>query len=189
MRQDAKRRDTCRPNADTRFRICKERPHDMMQETLRRAWQSGRLSISINIIFLFTSKHVTPVYQLRCTERFTCVPLPYFSIPRSHPRNHHALIIWKCPQLVRCYRTSAASSTRSLLQNFCCVLNSLVATELLQLKRHKKAFGQTNQTFKIISCPHIILNPLKPSGNYMYHLLQQSVTLHFVCMCFVWFSL
>jgi hypothetical protein len=28
-------------------------------------------------------------------------------------------------------------------------------------------------------------NPLKPSNNYMYHLLQQSITLHFVFMCFV----
>jgi hypothetical protein len=32
------------------------------------------------------------------------------------------------------------------------------------------------------------VNPLKPSGNYMYHLLWQSVTLHFVFMCFVRFS-
>jgi hypothetical protein len=32
------------------------------------------------------------------------------------------------------------------------------------------------------------LDPLKPSGNYMSHLLQQSVTLLFVFMCFVWFS-
>jgi hypothetical protein len=29
---------------------------------------------------------------------------------------------------------------------------------------------------------HDNINPLKPSGNYMYHLLQQSVTLHFVFM-------
>jgi hypothetical protein len=34
-----------------------------------------------------------------------------------------------------------------------------------------------------------LLNPLKLSGNYMYHLLQQSVTLRFVFVCFVWFSL
>jgi hypothetical protein len=27
--------------------------------------------------------------------------------------------------------------------------------------------------------------PLEPSGNYTYHLLQQSVTLHFVFTCFV----
>jgi hypothetical protein len=33
-----------------------------------------------------------------------------------------------------------------------------------------------------------VFNPLKPSGNYMPHLLRQSVILHFVFMCFVWFS-
>jgi hypothetical protein len=33
------------------------------------------------------------------------------------------------------------------------------------------------------------LYPLKTNGNDMYHLLQQSVTLYFVFMCFVWFSL
>jgi hypothetical protein len=27
-----------------------------------------------------------------------------------------------------------------------------------------------------------ILNPLNPSGDYMYHTLYQSVTLYFVCM-------
>jgi hypothetical protein len=34
-----------------------------------------------------------------------------------------------------------------------------------------------------------LLNHLKPNGNYMSHLLQQSVTLHFVFMCSVCFSL
>jgi hypothetical protein len=33
------------------------------------------------------------------------------------------------------------------------------------------------------------LNPLKPNGNYMYHLHFQSITLHFVFMGFAWFSL
>jgi D-alanyl-lipoteichoic acid acyltransferase DltB (MBOAT superfamily) len=33
-----------------------------------------------------------------------------------------------------------------------------------------------------------IVNPLKPNANYVYHLLQQSATLHFVFMGFVWFS-
>jgi hypothetical protein len=32
------------------------------------------------------------------------------------------------------------------------------------------------------------VNPLKPRGNYMYHLLYRSVTLHFVFVGFVWFS-
>jgi hypothetical protein len=32
-------------------------------------------------------------------------------------------------------------------------------------------------------------NPLKPGGEYTYHLLHQSVTLHFVFIGFVWFSL
>jgi hypothetical protein len=31
------------------------------------------------------------------------------------------------------------------------------------------------------------INPLKPSGNYTYHLLQQPETLHFVFLCFVCF--
>jgi hypothetical protein len=35
----------------------------------------------------------------------------------------------------------------------------------------------------------VCLNPLKPKGNNMSHLLQQSVTLHFVFMGFVRFSL
>jgi hypothetical protein len=34
-----------------------------------------------------------------------------------------------------------------------------------------------------------IFNPLKPSGDYMNHLLLQSVMLHFVFTGFVWFSL
>jgi hypothetical protein len=33
------------------------------------------------------------------------------------------------------------------------------------------------------------INPLRPSGNYMNHLLSQSVMLHFVFIDFVWFSL
>jgi hypothetical protein len=34
-----------------------------------------------------------------------------------------------------------------------------------------------------------VLNPLKPSGNYMSHLLQQSLPFHFLFMGFVRFSL
>jgi hypothetical protein len=33
------------------------------------------------------------------------------------------------------------------------------------------------------------ISPLRPSGNYMNHLLWQSVMLHFVFISFVWFSL
>jgi hypothetical protein len=33
------------------------------------------------------------------------------------------------------------------------------------------------------------INPLTPSGDYMYHLLRQSVTIYFVFMGSVWFSL
>jgi hypothetical protein len=33
-------------------------------------------------------------------------------------------------------------------------------------------------------CKHLI-NPLKPRGNYMYHLLYHSVTLHFIFVGFV----
>jgi hypothetical protein len=33
-----------------------------------------------------------------------------------------------------------------------------------------------------------VLNPLKPKGNYMYRLLYQSMTLHFVYVDFVCFS-
>jgi hypothetical protein len=32
------------------------------------------------------------------------------------------------------------------------------------------------------------VNPLRPSGNYMNHLLSQSVMLHFVFIGFAWFS-
>jgi hypothetical protein len=32
------------------------------------------------------------------------------------------------------------------------------------------------------------INPLKTSGDYIYHLLCQLVTLHFVFMGLVWFS-
>jgi hypothetical protein len=32
------------------------------------------------------------------------------------------------------------------------------------------------------------INPLKPSGDYMNHLLYQSVILHFIFMGLVWFS-
>jgi hypothetical protein len=31
----------------------------------------------------------------------------------------------------------------------------------------------------------VVFNPLKPNGNYIFHLLQQSVTLYFVFMGFV----
>jgi hypothetical protein len=34
-----------------------------------------------------------------------------------------------------------------------------------------------------------LLNHLKLSGDYMYHLIYQSVTLHYVFMGLVWFSL
>jgi len=35
----------------------------------------------------------------------------------------------------------------------------------------------------------IFFIPLRPSGNYMNHLLWQSVKLHFVFIGFAWFSL
>jgi hypothetical protein len=38
-----------------------------------------------------------------------------------------------------------------------------------------------------ITC-HLVCVTLGPSGNYMYHLISQSVTLHFVFVCFVWLS-
>jgi hypothetical protein len=39
-----------------------------------------------------------------------------------------------------------------------------------------------------IECLWNIINPLKLTGNYMYQLLWQSLTLYFVFMGFVWFS-
>jgi hypothetical protein len=33
-----------------------------------------------------------------------------------------------------------------------------------------------------------VFNPLKPNGKYMYRLFEQEVTLHYLCMCFLWFS-
>jgi hypothetical protein len=41
----------------------------------------------------------------------------------------------------------------------------------------------------IYSTAHYNCFALKSSGNYMYHLLQQSVTVHFAFMGFIWFSL
>jgi hypothetical protein len=38
------------------------------------------------------------------------------------------------------------------------------------------------------AAPLANFNPLKLSGKYMYHLLSQSVMLHFVFMCFIQFS-
>jgi hypothetical protein len=35
---------------------------------------------------------------------------------------------------------------------------------------------------------YLSINPLKTSGNYMYHLLYQLVTVRFVFMGLVWFS-
>jgi hypothetical protein len=32
---------------------------------------------------------------------------------------------------------------------------------------------------------NLLLNPLKPNGKYMSHLIQQSVTLHFVFVGFI----
>jgi hypothetical protein len=61
--------------------------------------------------------------------------------------------------------------------------------------------GQRQQFFQqhwvaVLSVPHTAqtqhlqtLNPLRPSGNYMNHLLWQSVMLHFVFIGFAWFSL
>jgi hypothetical protein len=34
----------------------------------------------------------------------------------------------------------------------------------------------------------LVINHLKPNGNYTYHLRLQSVTVQFVFMCLVWFS-
>jgi hypothetical protein len=36
---------------------------------------------------------------------------------------------------------------------------------------------------------HHPVNPLRPSGNYMNHLILQSVMLHFVFIGFAWFSM
>jgi hypothetical protein len=36
---------------------------------------------------------------------------------------------------------------------------------------------------------YVYINPLRPSGKYMYHLPWQSVMLHFVFISFSWFSL
>jgi hypothetical protein len=49
--------------------------------------------------------------------------------------------------------------------------------------------------WRVQSLPEIIFtgnrgsNPLKSSGNYMSQLSEQPVTLYFVCMSFIWFSL
>jgi hypothetical protein len=40
-----------------------------------------------------------------------------------------------------------------------------------------------------LTCAEIGFNDLKLDGNYMFHLLQQSITPQFVFMCFIWFSL
>jgi hypothetical protein len=45
------------------------------------------------------------------------------------------------------------------------------------------AVNAASESLFVVSCK--IFNPLKPSGNYMFHLLRHSVTLHFVFMGFV----
>jgi hypothetical protein len=59
-----------------------------------------------------------------------------------------------------------------------------VATEEIRRIRSKQVIKQwysLTDTWGI----NFVINPLKPNGNYMYHLLQQSVTLHFVFMGFI----
>jgi D-alanyl-lipoteichoic acid acyltransferase DltB (MBOAT superfamily) len=62
-------------------------------------------------------------------------------------------------------------------------LNGVMKYVCFETKSRKKYsnVGYLSMTF--------VFNSLKTSGNYMYHLLYQSVTLHFVFMGFVWFSL
>jgi hypothetical protein len=38
------------------------------------------------------------------------------------------------------------------------------------------------RTLEMTALNAVIINPLKPRGNYIYHRLLQSLTLHFVCM-------
>jgi hypothetical protein len=46
----------------------------------------------------------------------------------------------------------------------------------------------TNDDFRSSVWEFRVINPLKPSGNYMSHLLFQPITQHFVILGFVWFS-
>jgi hypothetical protein len=66
------------------------------------------------------------------------------------------------------------------------VIKGCVKWSSVYLSKQKAVYINIFCFFELLS---IQLNPLRPSGNYMNHLLWQSVMLHFVFIGFVWFSL
>jgi hypothetical protein len=80
---------------------------------------------------------------------------------------------------------------------FCCLLTLQLLVVVVAGKRAAGIPGCQVTIAAVTTLSTIFLqcviitrfNPLEPSGKYTYHLLQQSVTLHFVFTCFVCFSL
>jgi hypothetical protein len=55
---------------------------------------------------------------------------------------------------------------------------------LLSSGLHPSSVESFLKSLKNLSADNGYINPIMPNGNYMYHLLYQSVTLHFVFMGF-----
>jgi hypothetical protein len=79
-------------------------------------------------------------------------------------------------------------------QTPCPVGNTAVDTRMLNLTENLQGSIQAEDVYNTVSsacwrkCNFHLRHSLTPGGNYMYLLLQQQETLHFIFMAFAWFT-
>jgi hypothetical protein len=117
-------------------------------------------SMTIQYIYSYLQWHLHTTFDILGAEKYSFFTGPFVLNPVSHVARSKL----ECVVLRRLH-DNGSSATKNLLTVQACY-------EIFSL---------------LLVC--VTLNPLRPNGNYMNHLLWQSVMLHFEFIGLVWFSL
>jgi hypothetical protein len=143
---------------------------------------SGQLeshaSLSPHAIVSFELQAVLGYWEFKRKSAFL-----YLFLPVSTNR---LLTMWTT---LNFWRTLFIASFFYLFILFSDVVSLPLVTYVVSTEKWQDAYDRFSYGYRRRYCVASVFNPLRPSGNYMYHLLWQPVTQHFVFMCFVWFSL
>jgi hypothetical protein len=95
----------------------------------------------------------------------------------------------RCSQLNHFCLFSFASAVLKKIYIYKYIKPSFALIFLFHLIFESRNFVWRSSDISFLPCmlQFTLFNPLKPGGNYMYHLVFQSVVLHFVFMSLVWF--
>jgi hypothetical protein len=111
--------------------------------------------------------------------------LPTFTVSRGEVqfslRTVDPMFRFSLTRLVEATPTPPDSSSPGAEARFAASWDTRFRQEWIRLR----AAVHETLRFKVSEKLTIIINPLQPNGNYLYQLLYQSVTLHFVFLCFV----